>query len=381
MTPEKPTVHLPNLPSYQMLNREFQVIARYRYSNDRNQAIIQKLQDNHLFYSEIDRAHYLDDMIQISAQGGYDSFDNLKKLITYLPQEDSYYVWSRFLVGFNKLKTSMTDDQKTYLSSLVLPYTRNYGLEKLGFNSTAGTHLDRKIRSSFVKFHSSLNEPTTSKFVDKLFENWVFHDNEVPSDLKNIVYTKGMNNFSKTAQQADLYKIYVKILDKWHASHLLDEKLRLYKCLCNVEDENLLRQLINWAVFQQPIIIPDPITGKNLVKNLPEIKDQDALTSLYAVNYYTSDSLGKKIVQDWLDQNFLALVDKFGLQYRRTARYIGYIFGSYKTEADVEFAEKFAKNMVDGLKLSGKIAVYAGIDKAKANLFLIRNLDDSGFFT
>ena len=364
------TVH-PRPSLNTIFSNNMRIFARWEYPEKRNEAIIASLIEDLDQYDQVDRTQYIDDLFALTFSGNYEDFSLITKMYQYLTNERSTFVWSRVLAHTTRIIDSLDKSKLSGFADFILPYS-NPMADHLGYNVEEGTYLEKKLRPSFIKFMVKLEDSKAEEFIVDEFKNWVESDFEVDleADLRKLIYTSGMRFYSlNPSNDEKLTSTWTKVLKNMSTSLLAAETNKLLRCLCSVENEILLKDMINLAIYEK---VPKSAAQQNFI---PEIKQQDALWTLYYIAAYSDTGL--IVVKNYLQNNFTDLVDKFGLDEKAITRVIGYIFSFFKSEEDLAWAVKFNEGQVQILDLSGKNTLEAGLDKIRANIFMGKRLEET----
>lgn len=382
-------------PATAMLSNDYKYFARYRYHWNKLGKIIDQLNENHLVYSELDRLQFLDDIFALAFAGYYQPIEKITKnyiweMFPYLAKEQSNFVHYRFAGYASKIISACDNDNNeknmAYFKELFLPVLGPL-MDRLGEkikNSDDPNNLfrEQKVYSTLLSTALKLEIPSVQNMVNDHFENWAVISNNfsysVPSDLRNLVYVKGLQNYENTHSDEETFAIWLKVLKRMGQENLLAEKLKLTKALSSVKSPVIIEKFIKFTLNgAEAVNFFDLPSSQHAAIKKSEIRRQDILSCLYYISALSKTS-GRQQIKNLIENNngIDILIEKFGLFHRRISRIIKYIVSSYDSEEELEWAKKIYQTKVEHHDLAGKTDILMGIDKIQSNIEFNGLLDE-----
>ncbi|EDV93149.1 GH18428 [Drosophila grimshawi] len=296
-------------------------------------------------FSAGDRASILNDAFALAdaTQLPYEvAFDMTK----YLDKEVNYVPWSVAASKLTSLKrtlyyTSTFVKYKKYATALIEPiYT--------SLTWTVGEdHLDNRLRVTALGAACSLGLDACLTEGGQQFKIWLATPDKRPSpDVRETVYYYGMQSVGNQEIWEAVWELFISETDA-------SEKSKLMYGLSAIQEPWLLQRYID------------------LAWNEEYVRGQDYFSCL---TYISSNPMGESLVWDYVRENWMQLVARFGLNERYLGNLIPSITARFHTQTKLEEMEHFfAKYPEAG---AGTAARVRALETVKNNIvWLAENLE------
>ncbi|KAH8359852.1 hypothetical protein KR093_009103 [Drosophila rubida] len=339
------TIKLPSAVQWIKFNHDQVGYYRVNYDDALWQALANQLVSTPSSFSAGDRASLLNDAFALadSTQLPYDvAFDMTK----YLAKEADYVPWSVAASKLTSLKrtlyyTSSFVKYKKYATALIEPiYT--------ALTWTVGTdHLNNRLRVTTLGAACSLGLEACLTEVGEQFNSWLAAPAKRPNpDVRDTVYYYGMQSVGNQEIWEAVWELFVNEADA-------SEKSKLMYGLAAVQEPWLLQRYIDLAWHEE------------------YVRGQDYFTCL---TYISANPMGESLVWDYVRENWLALVDRFGLNERYLGNLIPSITARFNTQTKLEEMEHFFAKYPDAG--AGTAARVRALETVKNNIvWLAENLE------
>jgi aminopeptidase N len=174
---------------------------------------------------------------------------------------------------------SLTEIEK--IKSLVVQHSQK-ALEKIGYEpSTKDTSNDIFLRSSSLSSLSVFNDKKVTDFLNMKFSEYLKNPNSLSADLRVVTYENAVWNSDKN---------YQVILDLYEKSNIQEEKVKMLNGLIHTKNKELIKKTLDYSLGQQ-------VRFGNV---------------FYILNGATDNMYAKKIVLDWMIQNWSEFLKRVG---------------------------------------------------------------------
>ncbi|XP_057652415.1 glutamyl aminopeptidase-like isoform X2 [Diorhabda carinulata] len=264
--------------------------------------------------SKGDKTHLLEETFKI-AEAGLLSYKVPLELSKKLKNERDYTPWSagsnNLLSILNRLGSTKSEQEssfKDYLINIVTPAYKEFTWTE----NENDSHLNKLTRTVVISLACKAGYKDCLEQAEKKFDTWMKDRQFISPDLKSFVYIYGSTKASVETWNA-LLQIYQ---DENDAS----EKLKIMAGLCNVENVDLLKKLLE------------------VTKNESIVRSQDYFDVLQTMS---SNPIGTDLVWDFVRSNWQYLADRFTLNNRYLGSMIPTITSSFSTEEKLKEMEEF----------------------------------------
>ncbi|KAH8399407.1 hypothetical protein KR215_009733 [Drosophila sulfurigaster] len=339
------TITVPSAVEWIKFNHDQVGYYRVNYPNTLWEVLANQLVSSPETFTAGDRASLLNDAFALAdaTQLPYDvAFDMTK----YLAKEEDYVPWSVAASKLTSLKrtlyyTSSYVKYKKYATALIEPiYT--------ALTWTVGDdHLNNRLRVTALGAACSLGLEACLTEVGVQFNTWLAAPTQRPNpDVRDTVYYYGMQSVGNQETWETVWELFVNEADA-------SEKSRLMYGLAAVQEPWLLQRYIS------------------LAWNEEYVRGQDYFTCL---TYISANPMGESLVWDYVRENWLQLVARFGLNERYLGNLIPSITARFNTQTKLEEMEQFfAKYPEAG---AGTAARVRALETVKNNIvWLAENLE------
>ncbi|KAH8312017.1 hypothetical protein KR044_009049 [Drosophila immigrans] len=339
------TIKVPSAVQWIKFNHDQVGYYRVNYDAALWQTLANQLVSTPSSFSAGDRASLLNDAFALadSTQLPYDVAFEMTK---YLAKEEDYVPWSVAASKLTSLKrtlyyTSSFVKYKKYATALIEPiYT--------ALTWTVGEdHLNNRLRVTALGAACSLGLEACLTEVGEQFNSWLAAPTKRPNpDVRDTVYYYGMQSVGNQEIWETVWELFVNEADA-------SEKSKLMYGLAAVQEPWLLQRYIN------------------LAWNEDYVRGQDYFTCL---TYISANPMGESLVWDYVRENWLQLVTRFGLNERYLGNLIPSITARFNTQTKLEEMEHFfAKYPEAG---AGTAARVRALETVKNNIvWLAENLE------
>ncbi|CAH1108047.1 unnamed protein product [Psylliodes chrysocephalus] len=267
-------------------------------------------------FSVADRTHLLEEAFSI-AEADLLDFEVPLELTKKLSAEFDYMPWSVAYIKLrsilNHLKWSGSDQEaafKKYVIDIVSPAYNNFS-----WNETVDySHLDRLARIEIFYLACLVDHEACLSEAQSYFNRWLKTRQPITPDLRRIIYSNGMKKANKTTWDA-LLEIYKNETDA-------SERLKLMKGLTSIENEDILKKLLE------------------LAKDETLVRSQDFFS---VVQFISINPSGTDLVWNWVRSNWDYLVHRFTLNDRYLGTLIPEITSTFATQERLTEIEEFFK--------------------------------------
>ncbi|XP_023035875.2 uncharacterized protein LOC6650874 [Drosophila willistoni] len=296
-------------------------------------------------FSAGDRASLLNDAFALadSTQLPYATAFDMTK---YLEKETDYVPWSVAASRLTSLKrtlyyTSSYKKYKAYATELIEPIYTSLGW------STDEEHLNNLLRVTALSASCSLGLEACLTEVGLQFNSWLANPDVRPNpDVREAVYYYGMLSVGNQETWESVWDLFVNETDA-------SEKSKLMYGLAAVQEPWLLQRYIN------------------LAWNEEYVRGQDYFTCL---SYIAANPVGEPLVWEHVRENWLQLVERFGLNERYLGNLIPSITARFNTQTKLEEMEYFFEKYPEAG--AGTAARVRALETVKNNIvWLQENLD------
>ncbi|KAK4883200.1 hypothetical protein RN001_006519 [Aquatica leii] len=267
--------------------------------------------------STSDKTHLLEESFSIAETGDL-NYSIPLELTKYLKNESNSIPWSVASSKLGGLKKYLIDtldypQYPKYILTLVTPVYENLTWDEKPDDS----HLTKHARTLILNLACANGHKECIKIAAEKFQLWLKKPDsvQIPQDLRRTVYYYGMKN-SGADDWFKLLDIFKKEIDA-------TEKLNLLYALSAVKEPWLLHHLIQLATIE----------GQDQI-----IRGQDYFTML---QYVSSNPIGSPIVWDYVRENWMYLVNRFGTNDRYLGRLIPAITKSFTTKTKLNEIKAF----------------------------------------
>ncbi|XP_017785900.1 PREDICTED: glutamyl aminopeptidase-like isoform X2 [Nicrophorus vespilloides] len=258
------------------------------------------------------RAHLFEETFSI-AESGQLPYRIPLDLTKSLVEERDYVPWVAASNALDKIKdylisSDVYSNYKTYIINTVSKaYEHFTWVEKPDEG-----HLFKRARVVVLDLACTMGHADCLKEAKKHFDDWLQGTINFSQDLRGLVYSFGM----ESASAEEWEKVWEKFVNEIDAG----EKIRLMNGLASTKEPTLLIKLIE------------------LAKDDTYIRKQDYFSLLSSIS---SNPLGTSIVWDYVRENWLVLVNRFGLNDRYLGRLIPSITQRFSSTVKMEEMEAF----------------------------------------
>ncbi|XP_058986730.1 glutamyl aminopeptidase-like [Musca domestica] len=339
------TINLPSAVEWIKFNFDQVGYYRVNYPISMWENLANKLIENPNVFSVGDRACLLNDAFSLadSTQLAYDMALDMTK---YLGKEDQYVPWSVAASKLTSLKRTLmyTDvfvHYNSYARELIEPI-----YQSVGWN-VGEDHLQNRLRVTILGAACSLGLPACLNQASAEFDKWLANPSTRPHpDVRETVYYYGMLNSGNEENWNQMWNLFVSETDA-------SEKSKLMYGLAAVQEPWILSRYVQLAWDDS------------------YVRGQDYFTCL---QYIAANPIGEPIVWDYVRENWLNLVERFGLNERYLGSMIPSITSRFSTQTKLEEMQYFfAKYPEAG---AGTAARVRALETVKNNIaWLDNNLD------
>lgn len=248
--------------------------------------------------SVLDRAHLLNDVFSL-AQGQQIDYETALRMTEFLQGETSFIPWDVVSTKLKNIRnllynTDIYKEFKSYVVDLVDDAYKN-----VTWNVIPANHLENLYRITILDLACSMDHKECMREVGERFRKWLDTDpiNERPHpDLRSLIYYHGMRS---VGTEQDWNKVFYEIFaNETDAS----EKAKLQSGLAAIQDEVILNKYIELASVDETYV-----------------RKQDYFSLLSSIS---GNRMGEMLVWDYVRDNWLQLVERFGLNERNLGRMI-----------------------------------------------------------
>lgn len=287
---------------------------RVNYEESMWQSIKQQLDEDHMVFSEVDRAGLLDDVF-VLARAGLVKHTVALDLSKYLMKEQHYSPWYAVLSRLNYIKNRLQNSEsydlmRSYFLSLIKTASTDVGWQD------TGDPLQKYLRSNILTESILNGDENSLKKGRQLFDDWMLHNKSVSPNLKSTVYLAGIKYGG-----LEEWKF---LLTKYNQSLTPSNKDRYLGMLGESTDVLLLNRLLHMT----------------LEDNL--IKHQDLYKVIRTV---TQNPSGQLLAWRFLQQNWNKFLSWFKDVSFTLPEFVKGTTSSFSTEFDYQEVERFFKSV------------------------------------
>ncbi|KAH8336361.1 hypothetical protein KR059_004239 [Drosophila kikkawai] len=339
------TITVPAAVQWIKFNADQVGYYRVNYETDLWSALADQLVAEPSSFSAGDRASLLNDAFAL-ADSTQLPYETAFELTRYLDKEADYVPWSVAATRLTSLKrtlyyTSSYAKYKKYATALIEPIYK-------ALTWTVGEdHLDNRLRVTALSAACSLGLESCLTEAGQQFTTWLAKPEDRPKpDVRETVYYYGILSVGNQEVWETVWELFVNEADA-------SEKSKLMYGLAAVQSPWLLQRYID------------------LAWNEEYVRGQDYFTCL---TYISANPVGESLVWDYVRENWLRLVDRFGLNERYLGNLIPSITARFSTQTKLEEMEQFfAKYPEAG---AGTAARVRALETVKNNIvWLAENLE------
>uniref|UniRef100_A0A8C5LXC1 Aminopeptidase n=1 Tax=Leptobrachium leishanense TaxID=445787 RepID=A0A8C5LXC1_9ANUR len=285
---------------------------RVNYETDVWNQLSTLLQENHLIFSEGDRAGIIDDGFALASAEELD-YNITLDLTKYLVNETGYLPWTRVSSGLSYMNNMLEDDNdiypkfQSYIRKQVKEITDKHGWED------DGTDIEKLLRASVLALACRMDDPDALAEAATRFQRWL-EGTSIPVNLRQLVYRYGMIQAGSVSSWDYMFKQY-------QETTLAQEKEKLLQGLASTNDIELIDRFLSY------------------IYNTTLIKSQDALNVIYYIA--VNSKHGKQMAWDWVRINWDYLVNRYTINDRNLGRIITRISGAFNTPLQLWQMENF----------------------------------------
>ena len=272
-------------------------------------ALIQALEDDPNSLPPMDRASLLNDAFSL-ADASILSYGIPLKMTTYLSKETHLVPWQTVSDKLGSLGNLLESCPiypkfKEFVVKLVAKHYHRVGWE------VEGTHVEKLLRVTILSLACNNGLDLCRQEAAKLFSSWISDQNfYLHPDIRSLVYMYGMKSSSDWDTTLQRYKQEINA----------QEKDKLLRGLASIEDSAVLERFIT------------------LAKDETLIRSQDYLTTL---TYISWNPTGNPLVWKYIQDEWPALVERFGLNDRYLGRLPKTVTEGFTTEDQLNQVKKF----------------------------------------
>ncbi|XP_055484080.1 glutamyl aminopeptidase [Psammomys obesus] len=266
---------------------------RVNYEAQTWEWIAETLSSNHTAFSSADRTSFIDDAFALARAQLLDYKEALN-LTMYLKAEEDFLPWQRAISAVTYIISMFEDDRElypmieTYFQRQVKPIA-----DSLGWEDT-GSHITKLLRASVLGFACKMGDREALDNASQLFEAWLKGDQNIPVNLRLLVYRYGMQSSGNETS-------WNYTLAQYQKTSLAQEKEKLLYGLASVRNVSLLARFLE------------------MVKDPNIIKTQDVFT---VIRYISYNSYGKSMAWNWIQLNWDYLVSRYTINDRNLGRIV-----------------------------------------------------------
>jgi glutamyl aminopeptidase len=287
---------------------------RVNYPLDMWQLFIQQLNTNYTAFSDRERSNLLSDALSL-ARAGQLVYSIALDLSQYMTLDSDLLPWDTVLSTFSYLTEQLYTDidfslWQTHVNDLSYPL-----LQKLKIVDE-GTHVEKLNRKNAIKLSCDCGNTECLQNTTRLFNAWIIDQNRfaVPLNLRREVYAFGMT--ASGGSEAS----WTTVWNRYTVATSGQEKDNLLYSLSRTTSLTLIDRLLQYSM------------------NESMIRSQDFFTT---ISYASSNRVTNNYVWNWVQINYEAIVNRFGLDNRSLGHMVPDIVSGYNTEAQLLEVEAF----------------------------------------
>ncbi|KAK3612374.1 hypothetical protein CHS0354_031967 [Potamilus streckersoni] len=263
--------------------------------------------------SPADRSGLIDDAFNL-ARAGYIDYELALGMTSYLDTEMDYAPWKSAAEGLNFISRMLSFTPhfglwQRYISSKASPI-----LAKIGNWSDTGSHLQKLLRSQIIELACGNGNDECLDTANAYFQAWIRNTScGIPPNLRSAVYTYGMMRSEKVSDWDFLWNRYLN-------EAVPQEKIKLLYGLAQTKETWLLVRFIEYA------------------KDEDKVRSQDFWTVL---TYISQNPVGRGLVWNWIQDNWIYMVKRFTLYSRYFGRLIPSVVSDFNTRFQLEQVKDF----------------------------------------
>uniref|UniRef100_A0A182LS53 glutamyl aminopeptidase n=1 Tax=Anopheles culicifacies TaxID=139723 RepID=A0A182LS53_9DIPT len=235
-------------------------------------------------------------------------------LTRYLSKETEYVPWSAIA---SKLKTIRNllynydsyDDITSYTRTLVSEAVLSVGWDV----PQDGEHMKNLLRTTILDLACSFGHEECLKEASERFLRWLNNGEVIHPDLRSVVYTYGIQSGVSVAD-------WEKVLERFRQENDANEKTKLMVALASYPNQRTMRRFLE------------------LSWDTALVRTQDQLS---CIQYIAANRHGEQAAWEHVRENWLRLVERFGIGERNLGRMIPSITGRFTTLARLTELEDF----------------------------------------
>jgi len=260
-------------------------------------------------FTDVERANLLSDS-QALSRAEQLAYDTTMDLTKYLIHEDDFLPWDSVLSPFNHISNMLYTEIEDYIlwQEYVIYVTRR--LMDILQVADGGTYIEKLTRTNLIKLSCDNNYTPCLTNTTALFLDWLVDDqaSPVPNNLKREVYAFGM----WTSGEEEAWDI---VWDRYTTATSGQEQDNLLYSLTRTQDLTLIDRLLGYAMDES------------------KIRSQDFFT---VISYIQSNRVANNYLWNWVQDNYDALVNRFGVSNRSFGRMVPGIVSNYNTEEQLQ---------------------------------------------
>ncbi|XP_054747725.1 glutamyl aminopeptidase [Anastrepha obliqua] len=263
-------------------------------------------------FSNADRAHLINDVFALAAASQLD-YSIALNFSTYLEKELDYVPWSVASSSLGNLRNLLyyTDsfrDFVVFVRKLLVNAYQSVTWE------VSADHLDNLLRIKILNLAGNFGYEPMLTEASTRFTAWLNNSTDRPDpDIRSAVYYYGMQTAGDEKSWDQVWELFINETDA-------QEKVKLMEALSAVNSPWILQRYIN------------------LAWNESYVRGQDYFTCL---SYISTNPIGQSLVWDYVRENWLRLVERFGINERYLGRLIPTITRRFVTQTKLEEMEAF----------------------------------------
>ncbi|XP_053945390.1 glutamyl aminopeptidase-like isoform X2 [Anastrepha ludens] len=263
-------------------------------------------------FSNADRAHLINDVFALAAASQLD-YSIALNFSKYLEKELDYVPWSVASSSLENLRNLLyyTDsfrDFVVFVRKLLVNAYQSVTWE------VSADHLDNLLRIKILNLAGNFGYEPMLTEASTRFTAWLNNSTDRPDpDIRSAVYYYGMQTAGDEKSWDQVWELFINETDA-------QEKVKLMEALSAVNSPWILQRYIN------------------LAWNESYVRGQDYFTCL---SYISTNPIGQSLVWDYVRENWLRLVERFGINERYLGRLIPTITRRFVTQTKLEEMEAF----------------------------------------
>jgi len=264
----------------------------------------------------IDRLNIQNDMFSL-ASAGYISTDEYLNLLPSYKQEDDENVWSDISKNIDTIRSLLWNDEQ--LLHLFNNFTRTLmtdAANKADWNlKDENSNLTSQLSCLFIKQLGSCGDESVIDESKKRFNEHIRKENILDANLRTPVYMNVLRNANEEVLD-EFFKLH-------DSAEIHEEKVRIYKCLGCLQNQNLIKKVIHFAMSEK-------------------VRDNDRWMIFDSIS--SNSKIGREMGWNYIRSNWKELHHKYKGMFliSRLVKGTCENFSSYEKAAEVE--EFFREN-------------------------------------